>query len=310
MITITASTLGISGSQFLWGYCLVSGGAAIAIADGWRRALGPRDDGQSPPEMAIYDLAILTGGAQLAIKSAAAELHRDGLLDAGTESRTLTVAGELDPAADPLEHAVFETVSAQPGIATGQLREQLAESEVVRSMTTELTDAGLLIDEALRSRLLLRLWIVGGMIVALGAVWILAALGEGTIEGSPIVLVIALAGAILWLTWRAPRATTRGRAELARWRSAHDSLRRQAHPGQAGLGTALFGGAALWLAAPEIAVAFGVAREAMASDGGGWLDGLLDGIFDGDGGGWFGGDGDGGGGGGCGGGGGGCGGGG
>jgi len=42
-------------------------------------------------------------------------------------------------------------------------------------------------------------------------------------------------------------------------------------------------------------VAFGVSREAMASDGGGWLDG----IFDGDGGGWFGGDG-GGGGGGCG----------
>ena len=288
MITITASTLGISGSQFLWGYCLASGGAAIAIADGWRRALGPRDDGQSPPEMAIYDLAILTGGAQLAITSAAAELHRDGLLDADTESRTLTVAGELDPAADPLEHAVFETVSARPGIATGQLREQVAESEVVRSMTAELTDAGLLIDEALRSRLLLRLWIVGGMIAALGAVWILA-LGEGTSEGSPIVLVIALAGAILWLTWRAPRATTRGRAELARWRSAHDSLRRQAIPGQAGLGTALFGGAALWLAAPEIAVAFGVAREAMASDGGGWLDGRLEGIFDGDGGGWFGG---------------------
>ena len=296
MITITASTLGISGSQFMWGYCLVSGGAAIAIADGWRRALGPRDDGQSPPEMAIYDLAILTGGAQLAIKSAAAELHRDGLLDADTESRTLTVAGELDPAADPLEHAVFETVSARPGIATRQLREQVAESEVVRSMTAELTDAGLLIDEALRSRLLLRLWIVGGMIAALGAVWILA-IGEGAGEGSPIVLVIAFACAILWLTRRAPRATTRGRAELVRWRSAHDGLRRQAIPGQAGLGTALFGGAALWLAAPEIAVAFGVAREAMASDGDGWLDGLLDGIFDGD----FGGDG-----GGCGGGGGGC----
>ena len=289
MIGISASTWGIGGTQFLWGYGLVSAGAAVAIADGWRRALRAQRGDGSQPDLCTYDLALLNGGPRMVVMSAAADLYREGQLTVCTESGTLSVAGELDPAADPIEHEVLETVRGRPGIHTEQLCEIVAEGDEMRRMSAELTAGGLLIEESRRSALLKRLWIVSGLLVTIGAFRILAGIDAGNPVGYLLGIVIALAAATAFLTHRAPRATSRGRAELERWRAGYDGLRRQALPGQTALGAALFGGVALWLAAPEIASAFGVPREASgggSGDGGG---GSGSGWF-GDGG-WFGGDG-------------------
>jgi len=270
MIGISTSTWGIDGSQFLWGYCAASTAAAITIANSWRRALGPLQHDDPPPDLATYDLALLTGGPELAITSAAAELYRDGLLTVDPGSGALAVAGELDPTADPLEHEVFETIRSRPGITAAAMCEQVAESEAVQTMIAELTQDGLLIGASRRSALLRLVWVVGGLLVGLGTLRILAGLDNGAPVGYLALIVIVLAGAITCLIRRAPRVTSRGRAELERWRTGYDSLRRQAIPGQVGLGAALFGGAALWLAAPEFASAFGVEREtASAGSGGG-----------------------------------------
>jgi uncharacterized protein (TIGR04222 family) len=265
----TATTWEITGTQFLWcygGVCAVAGGTILLH---WQRILGPTEPAADEmPELGLYELAALGDGPQLAITSAASQLHRDGLIRAG-DGDGLETVGELDDDADPIERAVFETVRAEPGICAYEMRERVEKSEALRSMIAELTDDGLLIERDAATALARRILLFGGLLTLLGLGRIAAgAIGGQHVGGLVLMVAVVVIGSI-WLTGRTPVATHRGRAKLQRWRDAHDDLRRNPVGGECALAAALFGASVLWLASPDIASALGVEREATSSGGGG-----------------------------------------
>jgi uncharacterized protein (TIGR04222 family) len=273
MNTILAQdTWGIAGPQFLAGYGAACAVAAAAIGQQWLRLAGPPappDDGPMP-DLGLYELATLGDGPSLAITSAATQLHRDGAIRSALgEDAGLEVAGELPPDADVVERAVYEIVRDEPGISGHALRRRAEESLAVQEMTAELTRDGLLVERDASTALVRRILLTGGLLVLAGFVRIVA----GAVGGAPVawlvVAVISLAVATIWAMGKVPVATRRGRAQLRCWRDAHADLERNPIGGECAVAAALFGSAVLWLAAPDIASALGVEREATSSGGGG-----------------------------------------
>jgi uncharacterized protein (TIGR04222 family) len=221
------------------------------------------------PDLGLYELATLGDGPDLAITSAASQLHRDGLLRAGPVERTLEAVGELPQDADPVERAVFEAVRAEPGISAEAMRSRVQDSDAVRSMTAELTGDGLLIPREDTVKLARRVLLLGGLLALLA----IARIVDGVIGGRPVgwlaLMLAVVVVAAAWICAHVPVATNRGKAKLDRWRDAHADLRRNPIGGESALVAALFGAGALWLAAPDIALALGVEREKAASGGGG-----------------------------------------
>jgi len=270
MTTMTAAMSGIDAIAVLVGYgalCVV-----VAIWAAWqvRALLGPRGRDRDPlPDLDAYKLAMIGGGPQLAITAAAAKLHQDGVVRAAEGNTTLEVAGRLEPGADRLEREVFDSISAQPGLDTSTMRAQVADSEPIRWMTSDLTSAGLLLDPEARSALATRLTVAGGALAMLGLVPI--ALGAATsgaravLAGMIAVVVMATFAAVRGL----PTASRRGSEIVRRHRVARADLRRTPMAGEGVMAAALFGGPALWLAEPAIASSLGVPREAERGWGGG-----------------------------------------
>jgi uncharacterized protein (TIGR04222 family) len=273
-------TWGITGTDFLWGYGALCVTALAAIGWLWLSMRGPRaTDAHVPAEPDLYALAMLSGGSQLAITSAATQLHRDGHLRPGNATGTLAAVGTLEQPPDAIELAIFEAVSARPGITTEEMRAEVATSDAVRTMKAGLRGSGLLLESGVRARLSRTILAIGAFVTLVGTARVFAGL-----RGHHDVFYLALlTGAALWATVRMVRAvpaTTRlGGEMLARWRRDHDDLRRTPVSGHSTMTAALFGGAALWLAAPEIASALGVEREwahgaaPQTSGGGGGGDG-------------------------------------
>jgi uncharacterized protein (TIGR04222 family) len=257
----TATTWAITDPQFVWGYGVLCLGAAIFVWQQWRSALGPMERGNDPlPGLGPYKLAMLSGGPQLAITAAATKLHRNGLLAAGPYDGTLVVAGELEPGADRLERAVFDTVKHDPCVTTATMRAQLEDSEPVRWMKDELVEAGLLLDDS-RSTTVRRLWLGGAVLAPLGIARLAAGPVDGAAGGWLLVMVGVVASATYWLARHRPLATNRGRAIVKRQRQERHDLRRNPAADESVLAAALFGGGALWLADPAIASTLGVPRE-------------------------------------------------
>lgn len=265
----TATTWGITSTEFLTGYAVL---CVIAAAIVWwqrRQALGPRQRRSDPlPELGVHELALLAGGRQLAITSALTRLHGDRLLALRRGEGTLKVAGELEPTADAIERVIFEAVRREPGIATTALRREVEDGEPLASMSARLEQAGLLLDDEQAARVR-RLWIVGALLVALGVARVAAGLSNDAAIGwtAAIALVVTMATASLHR--HRPVATNRGRDVLRRLRAEREELRRRPGVGESALAVALFGGGALWLADPAAAAALGVPRED-ESGGGRW----------------------------------------
>ena len=256
----TATTWGITGPQFLWGYGVICLAAAVVIVRQWRATLGPQDRGNDPlPDLGLYRLAMLARGSQLAITTAATKLHDDGVLAA--ENGRFVLIGKLAPGADRLERAVADTVEREPGISAATMRAELVDSEPVQWLTDELTQTGLLVDASQVRRVRRRLWLVGTLLGLLGIARIAAGLSNEAPVGWLIVMVGLVLVATLWLARRPIHATHRGRGILRRQRREHEELRHHPGVGQAALTAALFGGGALWLADPAIASSLGVPRE-------------------------------------------------
>ncbi len=255
-------TWGITGTDFLWGDGALCIAALATTRWLWLAMRGPRaTDAGMPDEPDLYALAMLSGGSQLAITSAATQLHHDGHLRQGTVAGTLETVGTLDELPDAIELAVFEAVAARPRITIEEMRAEVGAGGAVRSMKAELRSSGLLLDAGVRQTLSRRIIAIGTLVTLLGVARVIAGL-----HGHHDVLYLALlTGAALWATVtivRAVPSTTRlGSEMLERWRQAHDDLRRTPVSGHSTMTAALFGGAALWLAAPEIASALGVERE-------------------------------------------------
>ena len=222
-----ATTWGISNALFLGIFvslCVVAATAALLARRDPSATLGRNDP---LPDLDPYRLAMLSGGPQLAITAAAAQLHADGLLRRGAEDNTLEVSGALPAGADRLERAVFDTVHHVPGITAAELRRQVANGDEVRWLTEDLTRVGLL--DMPRS----------------------GSLAWGTIR---------LAG-------RRLPATRRGREILKRHRAARPELRSSPAAGDSAMAAALFGGGALWLTEPAFASTLDVPREAARKSG-------------------------------------------
>ncbi len=257
----TATTWGITGPQFLWGYGALCLGAALGVWQQWRSALGAKEHGNDPlPDLGPYKLAMLSGGPWLAITAAATKLHRDGLLKASSADGTLEVSGRLEPGADRLERAVFDAVKCEPGITAATMRAELEDSESVRWIRYDLVNAGLMLDES-RSARLRRLWLVGGALALLGIGRIVAGALNHAAVGYLVVMVLVVVYATFRLGVKQPLATRRGSEIVKRRRQEHADLRRHPVAGESVMAAALFGGGALWLADPAIASSLGVARE-------------------------------------------------
>ncbi|MEJ7894850.1 MAG: TIGR04222 domain-containing membrane protein [Solirubrobacteraceae bacterium] len=289
----SATTWGIDGPAFLWGYAGLAAVAGLVAGWQWRAAMGP-EAGTEHAELDPIRLALLNGGPQLAITTVAAKLHRDGALRAGEKPGTLVADGTLGSDAGELERAVLEAVEREPGIKTGALQRQLQSSDAVTAAITRLADVGLLIEPGTIKRLR-RLWLIGLALAAFGGARIAAGLNNDADVGYETMMAFTVVCASVWLRLRRPWATSRGRALVAQQRRRRSSLLGRASGAELPTAVALFGGAALWAADPAIASTLGVPRESgwfTGHGGGGGGTGTYCG------GGWGGGDGGGGGGGG------------
>jgi uncharacterized protein (TIGR04222 family) len=263
-MTRIAMTWGVTGPQFLWFYGGLCAAAAGAIWHVRRRVLGaPQRSNDPTPDIGLYKMALLNGGPQLAITTAATKLHQEGVLAEGDEPRTHVVAGPLNPGADPLERAVFDSVRPEPGISTELLRGELADSDPIRWMTTELRDAGLLLDED-AARRLRWLWVWGALIALLGAARIVAGLEHDAAIGYLTIMVVAVVAATIWLIRRRTTMTARGHDIVRARREDREDLRRVPLATESAMAVALFGGGALWLADPGLASTLDVPREDIA----------------------------------------------
>lgn len=269
----TQATWGIDGPTFLTLYAVLCAAAAIATWR-WRTAAdGPAPTG-AEPELGVHELAMLGGGPQLAITSAATQLMRDGVLGRGPSDGTLNVAGELAPDADPLERAVFEAVAREPGPSVAAMRADVLRSDALAAMQAELVAACLLLSPAAASTLRWR-WVIGAAVTGLGG----ARLWAGFEREEPIEFLLAMVLFVFYATqdvFRSrPVATRHGEAILDRWRTDCGDPERHAVAGDRTLTAALFGGGALWLAEPAIASALELPVEpagggGSGGGGGGW----------------------------------------
>jgi len=301
MLATTAGIWGIADPQFLWGYGTLCTIGAIGVWQERRRVLGPPAAPRDPqPELGAYRLALMSGGPDRAITAAAAQLFGDGRLK-GTGGR-LTTAGKPSAPADPLEREVFETVAREPGLSAEQMRARVREGAAMAAMTEQMTRSGLLLEAAQVRRMRL-LWIVPGLLAALGVAALLAGFGENGTVVALYAVVFAAVMAASRLIGARPLATNRGRRVLERQRREFAPRRRHPVADERVLMAALYGSGGLWLSDPATASALGVPREkesGAGSSGGGCGMGGCGGSDGGDGGGGGGGGGCGGGGGGCG----------
>ena len=267
LVTTTADTWGITGEQFLWGYGLLCVAAAIGVWRAYRQALGPPAGPTDPlPDLSIGEIGMLSGGPGCAITAATARLYHDGLVNGTTG--TLAVTGELDATADPIEREVFETVTREPWLSVGQILDRVRDSATMRTLSEQMTRAGLLLDGPQARRIHL-LWLAPALLTAIGVLRVLA----GAANDQAVLVLFVMTGATGLATARLvalrPVATRRGQDILERLRGERESLLRQPTASQSALTVALFGAGALWLAEPAIASALGVPREEETAGGGG-----------------------------------------
>jgi uncharacterized protein (TIGR04222 family) len=115
----SATTWGIDGPAFLWGYAGLAAVAGLLAGWRWRAAMGP-EAGTEHAELDPTRLALLSGGPQLAVTTVAATLHQAGVLRAGGKPGTLVADGTLGPDAASSSARCSRRSGANPGSRPGR----------------------------------------------------------------------------------------------------------------------------------------------------------------------------------------------
>jgi uncharacterized protein (TIGR04222 family) len=267
-------TWGISGPDFLWFYAGLSAALSAAIACAWWLARGAAGDSTDTTtrELDMFELALLNGGPELAVTTAATKMLHDGVLRRDVDGSLVTA---LQPGigACRIEREVFDAVGRRQAIHMDDVQDEMAGNDAIRSLRNSLVEEGLMLKRS-RAAWLHSAWLLGAGLAALGV----ARLSVGASDDKSVGLLIAAVGAVVlatfWLAQQRPNATARGRRIVNRWREDLPGL---PQAGQSAFTAALFGAAALWLIDPEIATALGVPRESATGWDWGWLSGRGDG---------------------------------
>jgi uncharacterized protein (TIGR04222 family) len=263
-----AYTWGISGTSFLW---LYAGLCVVTVVAVWllrRRLLSSGAGAPSAPSLDVYELALLNGGPQLAITSAAAKLHNEESLAAGPKPKTI-VADSRPSGGDELEHEVYSAVERTSGISSRALRRELERCATINRMQTQLIEAGMLLDDRRRA-IVNSLWLAGVALLALGIARVVAGIRNDRPVTYLVFMLLAVAWATLLFARRRTRATARGRELLDAQRGGRKTIGHAPVGAEIPLAVALFGTGVLWMADPGIASAWAVPREhAWAGDSGG-----------------------------------------
>ena len=308
-------TWGVSGPVFLvlYGVGLAAIWAAIRLVR-WRMG-GSTSTSTDSLRLDTYDVAMLSGGEDLAAAAAMTSLRVNNVIDAGdghvrtafdvnklkrnntdASSSLRVMVTERPNLSQPVEAAVYDAIQRQPGLPPGQVAPLVATAPAVSAIRRRLVESNLLYSDAAQNKMRYHLlWYVPLLVVGL------VRLAFGVSRDKPVFYLVVLLGATVWLMvtdFRVPSRTREGNKALKEMRRRQGSLKADAAAGQVPapwlvMAMALFGTAALWESDPPLAAALGLPS--------GWTDGsggLGGGGFAGGGGG--GGCGGGGGGGGCG----------
>ena len=209
------------------------------------------------------ELALVNGGARLAVITALAALRRAEAVHVsevhGTED-AFVASGQLADAASALERELLEIGSQTPPVPACDVLRRAADSPSLRHTEARLITAGLLRDED-------RVWRLRGFVAApvLAALVALVLLVLVLRNVPALVLlgagVVGAGAAVSWLHVCGRRTTSQGRAAIKRARSDRADELRGTPPMNLALAVALFGSAPLWAADPLLAVALGVTHD-------------------------------------------------
>ena len=266
MLHIAADTWGIRSQTFLWlygGLCVLWGVGVMA----WRSRILGRG-GKSKWRPADYELALLSGGPQLAVTAAAARLRADEALEPGDRRHTLRTNRQAPERQDKLEREVLAAAARSPHTTFRRLRAEVARGPAIRGMSAHLVKEGLLLSSARRTQLRW-LWTSMVPLLALGVARLIAGLNHHKPVTYLLFIILALVAFPLILGGRRRWTTAAGEELVESRRLSQRNWR--ANPGQItpALAVALFGGGALWALDPAFAAAMAMPRGSVA----GWASG-------------------------------------
>ena len=253
----TAETWSISGSSFLLGYALIAGTVGAACVR-TRRALAEPGTTSSVEDLTArpYEVAYLTGGAELAVWSGLCAMHLRGTITATGGS--LQASGRLDPTADALEKAIHDATGGTP-VGRRRLVFHRTVQPVLAAIDHRLVAGGFLLSDDRRRRIRQ----VGFPMLAVavfGLVRVLADVAEARPVGLLVAVLLVVTAVAVVQLMRAPRRSRLGDRALATLRGEHRALAPEREPdwgvhGPAGaaLAIGLFGTPALTAFAPGFA---------------------------------------------------------
>jgi uncharacterized protein (TIGR04222 family) len=237
---------------------------AITLRAALRRSWADGEPALASRPLEVYEVAYLSGGPRGTVGAAVASLLQRNAVSFDPTNDCLSVTAPLGAGAPALEHAVHRRIGAH-AVRAGFLAEQSAKFTV--SIREQLERRGLWLPEEEKLPLLL-----SAVAPLLGVIKV----GVGIWREKPVgfLLLLCVAGAaVSYLAFRpGPRASRRGKMELARLRSEHSRLRSVledlAPPGALPLSVGLFGVSALGASELGVISPFFRKQERRSADGG------------------------------------------
>jgi uncharacterized protein (TIGR04222 family) len=199
------NTWGISGPYFLLLYAalfVVAWIMVMAVRYRIRAAAGAAAV-VGPPELGLYEVAMLNGGGRLALAVAACRLKEAGSIGLDPDGGTLVVQDGLPAAADPVENWLYALVKESDVPASALLYEHRAET-VLGPIRDRLQELGLMLTARQTASMRWQvLWFAP--LLGLGAARLVAGLANHRPVSYLVIFMLLSAGVAVTLTRLPPR---------------------------------------------------------------------------------------------------------